>query len=102
VSVSFPSRSLTPLHETTFPHFARCYLGVDASAGHSTWEDFREMRIGVSTRLFWRLLGGLLEKWPTASVTAAWKVTPPASSPAGLRERAGLVLKIASIGKFSR
>jgi hypothetical protein len=71
------------------------------SAGTSTWETPRKENRS-STRYFGGCSEVCLRMWPTASVTAAWKVTPPASSPARFTRTSWPGWKIASIGKCSR
>ena len=71
------------------------------SAGASTWETPRKENRS-STRYFGGCSEVCLRMWPIASVTAAWKVTPPALSPARFTRTSWPGWKIASIGKCSR
>src|SRR6266478_2288512 len=71
------------------------------SAGTSTWETPRKVK-----RSSTRYLGGCSEvcltMWATASVTAAWKVTPPASRPARFTRTSWPGWKVAAITRSWR
>src|SRR6266446_5122149 len=71
------------------------------SAGTSTWETPRKVK-----RSSTRYLGGCSEvcltMWATASVTAAWKDTPPASRPARFTRTSWPGWKVAAITRSWR